>query len=110
MPVKEKPQEERSQRKVFVGIVTSDKMEKTIVVNVERLVRHPQFGKFVRRFTKCYTHDEKGEARRGDRVEIMETRPLSRTKRWRLVRVVEKGAAIPGGARGAAPEEPAAKS
>lgn len=81
----------RNQRKIFVGVVTSDKMEKTVVVNVERLVRHPRFGKFVKRFTKCYAHDEKGEARRGDRVEIMETRPLSRLKRWRLVRVIERG-------------------
>ncbi|HLG41902.1 MAG TPA: 30S ribosomal protein S17 [Planctomycetota bacterium] len=110
MPVKEKQEEDRRQRKMFIGVVTSDKMEKTIVVNVERLVRHARFGKYVRRFTKCYTHDEKGEAHRGDRVEIMETRPLSRLKRWRLVRIVEKGAAIPEGTRGAASEEPAAKS
>lgn len=95
----------RNKRKTFIGVVTSDKMQKTAVVNIERLVRHPRFGKFVKRFTKCYVHDEKGVARRGDRVEIMETRPLSRLKRWRLVRVIERA-----GRGTAQPKETAAKS
>lgn len=81
---------DRNRRKTETGRVTSDKMAKTIVVRVERLVRHPKFGKFVKRFTTCYAHDEKREAKQGDLVEVMETRPLSRLKRWRLVRVVEK--------------------
>ncbi|MBI2932365.1 MAG: 30S ribosomal protein S17 [Planctomycetes bacterium] len=66
-------------------------MVKTITVKVERFVQHPTFGKYVRRFTTCYAHDEKREAKRGDRVEIMEMRPLSRLKRWRLVKVVGQG-------------------
>lgn len=80
----------RGNRKTAVGIVTSDKMQKTIVVKTERLVRHPVFGKYVRKYTVYKAHDEKREAKVGDRVEIMETRPLSATKRWRLVRVVER--------------------
>jgi small subunit ribosomal protein S17 len=80
----------RGRRRTVVGVVTSDKMAKTIVVDIERLVRHPQFEKYLRRSTRCYAHDEKREAKVGDRVEIMETRPMSRLKRWRLVRVVEK--------------------
>jgi small subunit ribosomal protein S17 len=66
-------------------------MAKTVTVKVERFVQHPKFGKFVRRFTTCYAHDEKAEAKVGDRIEIMETRPLSRLKRWRLVKVVGQG-------------------
>jgi small subunit ribosomal protein S17 len=81
---------ERGQRRIFVGLVRSAKMAKTIVVDVERFFRHPKYGKYIKRFTRCYAHDEKAEAKEGDRVEIMETRPLSRTKRWRLVRVVER--------------------
>ncbi|MBI4565262.1 MAG: 30S ribosomal protein S17 [Planctomycetes bacterium] len=80
----------RSARKTVVGRVVSDKMDKTIVVQVERLVQEPRVGKYVRRFSKCYAHDEKEEAGPGDRVELMETRPLSKQKRWRLVRVVAK--------------------
>ncbi len=79
-----------SRRPSVVGVVTSDKMEKTIVVVVERLVRHPKFGKYLRKKTTCKAHDEKREAHVGDRVELMATRPLSATKRWRLVRIVEK--------------------
>jgi small subunit ribosomal protein S17 len=77
-----------SLRKTRVGVVTSDKMDKTIVVEVERRVPHPRFKKIVRRTTKFHAHDEKGEAKVGDRVSIMETRPLSKTKRWRLIEVL----------------------
>lgn len=79
---------ERATRNALVGIVTSDRMVKTITVKVERFVRHPRFGKYLRRYTTCYAHDEKRQAKLGDRVEIMETRPLSRLKRWRLVQVL----------------------
>ena len=77
-------------RKTRTGIVTSDKMDKTITVAVERKVKHPIYGKFVKKTTKFHAHDEKGECTIGDVVKIMETRPLSKTKRWRLVEVVEK--------------------
>jgi small subunit ribosomal protein S17 len=91
---------ERLKRKIIVGTVTSDKMAKTIVVSMERLVKHPKYGKYMKRYTVFKAHDEKREARTGDVVEIMETRPISRTKRWRLVRIVRKGegvlAPIPG--------------
>ncbi len=82
---------ERAQGKSLVGTVTSDKMQKTITVSVERLEKHPLYGKYVRRRTVCKAHDENNEARIGDRVEIMATRPLSKTKQWRLVRVLERG-------------------
>ncbi|MBL8733047.1 MAG: 30S ribosomal protein S17 [Planctomycetes bacterium] len=81
---------ERNQRKVVRGIVTSNKMQKTVVVQVDRKVRHPLYEKFVSRRTKLYAHDEQGEAKIGDVVEIAQTRPLSKLKRWRLVRVVQK--------------------
>src|ERR671930_2789982 len=77
-------------RRVLQGIVTRDKMAKTRRVEVERLVRHPKYGKYVKQRTVCYAHDEKNESHLGDTVEIMESRPLSRTKRWRMVRVVAK--------------------
>jgi small subunit ribosomal protein S17 len=77
--------------KTAVGIVTSDKTPKTRRVELPRLVRHPRYGKYLRRRTVCTVHDENNESRAGDLVEIAESRPLSRTKRWRLVRVVEKG-------------------
>jgi small subunit ribosomal protein S17 len=77
-------------RKERVGEVVSDKMTKTIVVRVERRVPHPQFRKIVTRFKKFYAHDEQEQAGLGDRVRIRETRPLSKTKRWELVEVVEK--------------------
>lgn len=83
----------RPARKSVVGRVVSDKMNKTIVVQVERIVRDPRFGKFLKKYSKCYAHDEKREAKTGDRVEIAETRPLSKSKRWRLVAILEKGAA-----------------
>lgn len=81
---------ERGNRKKAVGVVTSDKMLKTIVVKTEHLVKHAKFGKFLRKYTVYKAHDEKREAKVGDRVEIMETRPLSATKRWRLIRIVER--------------------
>ena len=71
-------------------MVTSNKMDKTITVTVERKVKHPIYGKFVKKTTKFHAHDEKNECSIGDMVKIMETRPLSKTKRWRLVEVVEK--------------------
>ena len=81
---------ERNLRKMRIGVVTSDKMDKTITVAVERIVKHPIYGKFVKKTTKFHAHDEKQECTIGDIVKIMETRPLSKTKRWRLVEVVEK--------------------
>ena len=80
----------RNLRKTRIGVVTSDKMDKTITVAVERKVKHPMYGKFVKKTTKFHAHDEKQECTMGDIVKIMETRPLSKTKRWRLVEVVEK--------------------
>jgi small subunit ribosomal protein S17 len=77
-----------SLRKTRVGVVTSDKMSKTIVVEVERRVPHPRFKKIVRRTTKFHAHDEEEVAKIGDKVRIMETRPLSKTKRWRLLEVL----------------------
>ncbi len=82
--------EQRNLRKTRIGVVTSNKMEKTITVAVERKVKHPIYGKFVKKTTKFHAHDEKNECTIGDIVRIMETRPLSKTKRWRLVEVVEK--------------------
>jgi small subunit ribosomal protein S17 len=81
---------DRNLRKTKLGVVSSNKMDKTIVVNVERKVKHPLYGKFVKKSTKFHAHDEKNECSIGDTVRIMETRPLSKTKRWRLVEVVEK--------------------
>jgi len=81
----------RGNRKERVGEVISNKMAKTIVVRVERRFPHPQFKKVVTGFKKFYAHDEKNEAKPGDRVRIVETRPLSKLKRWRLVEVVERG-------------------
>jgi small subunit ribosomal protein S17 len=80
----------RGNRRVEVGVVTSDKMQKTRRVEIPRLVKHVRYGKYIRRRTVCHVHDEKNESRAGDTVEIMETRPLSKTKNWRLVRVVRK--------------------
>ncbi len=82
--------EARNVRKTRIGVVTSNKMEKTITVAVERKVKHPIYGKFVKKTTKFHAHDDKNECSIGDVVKIMETRPLSKTKRWRLVEVVEK--------------------
>ena len=80
----------RNLRKTRIGVVSSNKMDKTIVVAAERKVKHPIYGKFVKKTTKFHAHDEKNECSIGDTVKIMETRPLSKTKRWRLVEVVEK--------------------
>src|SRR5256885_8358740 len=85
-----KEQPKRSQRRTAVGIVTSDKMSKTRRVEISRLVKHPRYGKYIRRRTVCHVHDEKNESHQGDTVEIMESRPMSKTKHWRLVRVVIK--------------------
>src|SRR5580704_16988293 len=82
--------EERGKRRVETGIVTSDKMQKTRRVEIPRLVKHPRYGKYIRRRTICHVHDEQNESHAGDTVEIMETRPLSKTKHWRLVRIVTK--------------------
>lgn len=82
--------QQRGMRKERQGIVESVKMDKTIVVSVLRRVRHPKYGKFVHRTTKFYAHDEKNECGVGDLVRIMETRPLSKMKRWRLVEIIEK--------------------
>lgn len=92
---KPEPQIERGIKKVKVGVVISDKMDKTITVKVERLVRHPKYGKYLRRSTIYKAHDEKNEAKAGDKVEIIETRPLSKTKRWRLVKIIQKAALQP---------------
>jgi small subunit ribosomal protein S17 len=81
---------ERGMRKSFDGVVISDKMQKTITVVVERLEIHPKYKKYIRRKTKLKAHDEKGDARIGDLVRITETRPLSKTKRWRLVQILRK--------------------
>jgi len=82
--------ESRNLRKTRIGVVTSNKMTKTITVAVERKVKHPIYGKFVKKTTSFHAHDEANEASIGDVVRIMETRPLSKTKRWRLVEIVEK--------------------
>jgi small subunit ribosomal protein S17 len=80
----------RGKRSVQVGVVTRDKMNKTRRVEIPRLVKHPRYGKYIKRRIVCYVHDEKNESRMGDTVEIMESRPLSKLKNWRLVRVVTK--------------------
>lgn len=80
----------RNLRKQRVGIVTSNKMEKTITVSVERRMKHPMYGKFVKTTKKFAVHDEKNECNIGDTVRIMETRPLSKKKRWRLVEIIER--------------------
>ncbi len=82
--------ERTSMRKTLVGKVVSDKMDKTIVVSIEDSVKHPMYGKIVKRTVKYKAHDENNECGIGDRVRIMETRPLSKDKRWRLVEIIEK--------------------
>jgi len=81
---------DRNRRKTRVGKVVSDRMDKTIVVSIERLVKHPQYGRYVRRRSKFKVHDEKNECRAGDTVRFMETRPISKDKRWRFVEFVER--------------------
>lgn len=82
--------EKRNLRKERVGVVTSDKMDKSIVISVVRKVKHPKYGKFVKKTTKFVAHDEKNDCNEGDTVLIMETRPLSKSKNWRLVEIVER--------------------
>jgi len=77
-------------RRILVGVVKSDRMNKSRRVEIERFVRHPKYSKIVRRKTVCHVHDEENQSRIGDKVEIEESRPLSKLKRWRLVRIVEK--------------------
>ena len=94
-------------KKTAVGVVVSDKVAKTRRVEISRLVKHPKYGKYQRRKTLCSVHDEQNESHAGDKVEIIESRPLSKTKRWQLVRVVEKSRLIDLAAmRAAAKEEP----
>src|SRR5947209_9600613 len=81
---------ERGIRRIEIGVVTSDKMDKTRRVEIPRLVKHPRYGKYIRRRTICHVHDETNQSRTGDKVEIMETRRLSKTKTWRLIKVVAK--------------------
>ena len=82
--------EQRALRKTRIGKVVSDKMDKTIVVAIETSVRHPLYKKIIKRTYKLKAHDEKNECKVGDKVKVMETRPLSREKRWRLVEIIEK--------------------
>ena len=82
--------EERTLRKTRVGIVVSSKMDKTVVIAIEDNVKHPVYGKIVKHTLKIHAHDEKNECGVGDRVEAMETRPLSKTKRWRVTEIIEK--------------------
>jgi small subunit ribosomal protein S17 len=91
-PSPSSPTPPRSRRKTEVGVVTSDKMNKTRRVEVTTLVPHPKYGKLLKRRTVCHAHDEENATHVGDLVEIMETRPLSKMKRWRVVRVVRPGA------------------
>ncbi len=81
---------ERNFRKERIGIVVSNKMDKSVVVAVERKVKHPMYGKFLKKTTKFVAHDDKNECNEGDTVRIMETRPLSKTKCWRLVEIIER--------------------
>lgn len=85
----------RAERRLVTGVVISDKMDKTIRVEVERIVKHPLFEKRFRRSYVCFAHDEAREAKCGDRVELMESRPLSKLKNWRLLRIVAKGPGAP---------------
>ena len=82
--------EDRALRKTRVGRVVSDKMDKTIVIAIEDHVKHPVYGKIIKRTVKIHAHDANNECGIGDKVEVMETRPLSKTKRWRLVQIIEK--------------------
>lgn len=101
---------DRAARRVVTGIVTRDQSSKTRRVEIQRVVKHPKYGKFVKRRTVCYTHDENNESALGDTVEIMESRPLSRLKRWRLVRVVTRApgrtlSGLEGAVAGATPDQ-----
>src|SRR3954464_14229733 len=83
----------RKARRTLTGIVTRDKTLKTRRVEIQRLVKHPRYGKYIKRRTVCYAHDEKNESHMGDMVEIMESRPLSKLKHWRLIRVIKQAPA-----------------
>ena len=100
------PTAERGNRRVETGIVTRDKMNKTRRVEIPRLVKHPRYGKYIKRRTICKVHDEKNESRTGDTVEIMETRPLSKTKCWRLLRIVTRNPQAVAAAQQAAQQQP----
>ena len=103
----EKTEQERGLRRLEIGVVTSDKMQKTRRVEIPRLVKHPRYGKYIRRRTICHVHDEQNESHAGDTVEIMETRPLSKTKCWRLLRVVTRNPqAVAAAAAQAAQQQP----
>ena len=86
----EKPVETRARRKERVGVVVSDKMNKSILVALQRQVKHPIYGKFIKKTTKLMAHDENDDAHEGDTVRIVETRPLSKNKRWRLIEIIER--------------------
>ncbi len=88
------PEVDRGQRRTEVGVVTSDKMDKTRRVEIPRLVKHPQYGKYIRRRTICHVHDEGNLSHTGDTVEIRECRPYSKTKHWLLIQVVKKAAGV----------------
>ena len=106
-PVQPKAQPEpRGKRRVETGVVTSDKMNKTRRVEIPRLVKHARYGKYIRRRTICHVHDEANQSRVGDKVQIMETRPISKTKNWRLVKVVAKAPEQAPTAQAVAPEIP----
>src|ERR1700677_3079039 len=83
-------EEKRGKRRVEIGVVTRDKMDKTRRVEIPRLVKHPRYGKYIRRRTICYVHDETNQSKMGDTVSIMETRPISKNKNWRLLEIVTK--------------------
>jgi len=85
---------DRGNRRLEIGIVLSDVRQKTITVEVRHLVKHERYGKYMYRSTHLHAHDEKNEAKKGDRVEVIETRPLSKQKRWRLVRIIERAAVL----------------
>ncbi len=97
-------------KRIAVGVVTSDKMQKTRRVEIARLVKHPKYGKYIRQRTVCYVHDEEEQSGVGDTVEIVESRPLSRLKRWQLVRVVSKGTTVDVAALRSAAREASARA
>ena len=100
----------RRRRKTEIGVVTSDKMNKTRRVEIETLFPHPKYGKFLKRRTVCHAHDETNQSHLGDIVEIMETRPLSKLKRWRIVRIVRPGPSRPWPARARRPRSRPSRS
>lgn len=90
MEATEQQQQQSTTRKERVGVVISDKMDKSITVAVQRQIKHPIYGKFIKKTTKLMAHDEENDANQGDTVRIMETRPLSKKKRWRLAEIIER--------------------